>query len=303
MQPHFLSFLPAFQRVVALYLKAAQAPSHRLQGWSLQDRDPRIIEQLMPWWAWHYHHYFRVVSDGWQQIPSSGPFLFVGSHNGGLASPDMFMTMYDWFRRFGIERPVYGLMHPKVWQAFPELARLATQGGALQAQPKMAIAALRKGASVLVYPGGIQDVFRPHPLRHSIHFNGRQGFIKLALREEVPIIPVISCGAHDTLLVLTDLYPQVQMLRQQFNLPWFLGIDPEVFPLYLGLPWGISLGPLPNIPLPAPIHTRICRPIIFERYGPDACHDKGYVDDCYRQVCESMQMELDQLVLDAQSLR
>lgn len=294
MRPSFLSVFPALQRALELYLAASQAPNHTLTGWSLEDRDPRVLEQLIPWWEWLYHYYFRVSSDGWEHIPSTGKALLIGSHNGGLAAPDMFMMMVEWYRRLGVERPAYGLMHPKVWQAMPELARLAAQGGALQAHPKMAIAALRRGASVLVYPGGIQDVFRPYPLRHTIHFHGRQGFIKLALREEAPIIPAISCGAHETFIVLGDIYPYVEYLHQQ-GLPWFRGVDPEVFPLYLGLPWGLALGPLPHIPFPVEVHTRVCAPIIFERYGPEAAKDRDYVEACYRKVCLTMQAELDRL--------
>jgi 1-acyl-sn-glycerol-3-phosphate acyltransferase len=294
MQPNFLSFIPALRDVSKLYLNAAQAPANTFQGWSLQDRDPHVIEQMMPWWEWLYHYYFRVSSDGWEHVPSSGKMLIVGSHNGGIAAPDMFMMMLDWFQRFGPERLVYGLMHPKVWQVFPDLARLAVQGGALRAHPKNAIAAFRHNASVLVYPGGIQDVYRPYPLRHKIHFYGRQGFIKLALREEVPIIPAISCGAHETFMVLTDVYPQLKVLHEM-GLPWLFDVDPEVCPIYLGLPWGLAVGPLPNIPFPSKIHTRVCAPIVFERYGPKATQDSDYVKACYDQVCRLMQAELDQL--------
>ena len=46
-------------------------------------------------------------------------------------------------------------------------------------------------------------------------------------------------------------------------MPWLFGIDPEVMPLYLGLPWGLALGPLLNLPLPVRIHTRVCAPIRF----------------------------------------
>jgi 1-acyl-sn-glycerol-3-phosphate acyltransferase len=177
-----------------------------------------------------------------------------------------------------------------IWPRAPHVWTHASQSLASDAYPSSA------GASVLVYPGGIQDVFRPYPQRHDIHLNGRQGFIKLALREEVPIIPAISCGAHETFMVLTDIYPQVQALRQQFGLPWLLGIDPEVCPIYLGLPWGIAVGPLPNVPLPAKIHTRVCPPIVFERYGPDAAQDEDYVNACYYQVQTAMQTALDDLV-------
>ena len=71
----------------------------------------------MPLWSWLYHHYFHVATGGWEHVPASGPLLFVGSHNGGLAAPDLPMVLFDWFRRFGLERRVYGLAHPKLWQA------------------------------------------------------------------------------------------------------------------------------------------------------------------------------------------
>ena len=266
-------------------------------GWSLDERDPEAIATLLPYWEWFYDHYFRVTTDGWQYVPPDKPVLLVGSHNGGLASPDMVMMMVDWFRRFGTERPVYGLMHPKAWQVNDSIAHLALKMGAVQAHPKMAIAALQQKASVLVYPGGAQDVFRPHSQRHRIQFNNRKGFIKLALRQEVAIVPLISYGAHDTLIVLGDCYEQAQQLNR-WGMPWIFDIDPEVFPIYLGLPWGLALGPLPNFPLPIAIHTRVCPPIVFDRYGKKAASDRSYIDTCYEQVLTHMQSCLDRLVAE-----
>ncbi|MBW4643757.1 MAG: acyltransferase family protein [Goleter apudmare HA4340-LM2] len=264
-------------------------------GWSLDERDPRFIAAIMPLLGWLYHYYFRVQTSGWEHISPHEKVLFVGSHNGGLAAPDMVMMMYDWFRRFGVEKPVYGLMHPTAWEVFRPVGELAAKAGAVMAHPKMAYAALRSGASVLVYPGGAEDVFRPHQLRNKIYFAGRQGFIKLALRENVPIVPVISTGAHDTLIVLADVYKIVQQFHK-WGMPWLFGIDPVVFPIYLGLPWGLAIGPFPNIPLPVPIHTRVCPPIRFERYGREAASDRQYVNQCYELVVNQMQQELDQLV-------
>lgn len=264
-------------------------------GWSLEQRNPNVIQSFMPLYGWLYRYYFRVQTSGWHHIPPHDQVLLVGSHNGGLAAPDMVMMMYDWFRRFGPERLVYGLLHPTIWKRFPIVAHLAAQVGAVMAHPKMAIAALRRGASVLVYPGGAKDVFRPHSLRHKICLDGNRSFIKLALEYNVPIVPLISYGAHDTLIILADYYPQVRQLHE-WGMPWLLDIDPEVFPVYLGLPWGLAIGPLPNIPLPVTIHTRVCPPIIFEHYGREAAHNRDYVDTCYNIVSAQMQQELDDLV-------
>jgi 1-acyl-sn-glycerol-3-phosphate acyltransferase len=266
-------------------------------GWSLEERDPQFIQSLMPIWESFYRYYFRVKTDGWHHIPNQGKVLLVGSHNGGMASPDTVMMMYDWFRRFGTERLVYGLMHNSAWIVSPYLGQLAQKLGAIVAHPKTASAAFDRGASVLVYPGAQYDMFRPHSQRYKINFAGHKGFVKLALKKEVPIIPLISVGAHDTLIVLGDCYELVEKLHE-WGLPWLYQIDPKVFPIYLGVPWGLAIGPLPNIPLPVQIHTRVCAPIVFERYGQKAAKDHHYVNTCYDLVHTRMQQELNCLVKD-----
>lgn len=271
----------------------SQNKTNTRPGWSLEQRDPKFIESMMPIWEWFYRYYFRVKTDGWHHIPKNEQVLFVASHNGGLSSPDTTMMMYDWFRLFGTERPIYGLMHPIAWKS-SNTNKLAAKAGAIIAHPKPAMAAFEQGASVLVYPGGIQDVFRPYSQRDKIQFAGRKGFIKLALRAKVPLVPAISKGAHDTLFVLGDLYPIFQQLHQ-LGMPWLFDTDPEVVPVYWGLPWGLAIGALPNIPLPISIHTRICPPIVFDRYGREAANDRAYVDDCYHLVLTQMQQQLDRL--------
>jgi 1-acyl-sn-glycerol-3-phosphate acyltransferase len=251
---------------------------------------------MMPIWSWFYRYYFRVTSDGWEHLPDGQTFLAVGSHNGGLAAPDMYMLMYEWFQRYGADQPIYGLMHPKVWEISPPIAEMAMEFGAMIAHPRSASNALRQGFPVLVYPGGVEDVFRHHQWRHRINFARRTGFIKLALREQVPIIPVISVGAHDSLMVLGNLYAQIQPL----GLPWLGGIDPLTLPIYLGFPWGVAIGPLPNIPAPVQIHNRICKPITFPYCGRDAANDKNYVWSCYQQVKKTMQQQLIGLVRERQ---
>lgn len=260
----------------------------------LDRRDPQTIRQLMPLWGWLYRYYFRVQTSGWEHIPAQEQVLFVGSHNGGLACPDLPMFLYDWFTRFGDDRLVYGLTHAKVWQVFPQAAELAARVGAIPFHPRNALAALQQEASLLVYPGGGQDVFRPHRLRDRICFYQRTGFIRLALWHHLPIVPFVSWGAHDTLIVLDDFYDQAKWLHKQ-GFPWLFDVDPEVFPIYLGFPWGLALGPLPNIPLPAQITTRVCPAITFERTGYAASRDRAYVKACYDQVVNAMQQELDAL--------
>lgn len=271
-----------------------------LSGWSLDDRDPKAIQNWLKQAQWFHDHYFQAESDGWENLPTSDSALVVGSHNGGLATPDMMMTLYEWFSRFGTEKPAYGLMHPHVWEVYTPLAQMASRLGAIRATPRMAIPALQRKAHVLVYPGGGKEVFRPYWERDQVKFYGRKGFIKLALREEVPIVPVVSWGAHESLLVLADIYEPMKAFLETFNLPWLFDLDPEVFPIYLGLPWGIAFGPVINFPLPTKIHLRIGEPISFKYYGREAAQDSAYIDQCYHLVLAQMQSQLNQLIKDLQ---
>jgi 1-acyl-sn-glycerol-3-phosphate acyltransferase len=272
-----------------------------VQAQLLERRDPRTIQSLMPAWRWFYRHYFRASSDGWHHLPATGAFLAVGSHNGGLAAPDTHMLAYEWFHRYGTQRPAYGLMHPRAFES-PELARQLVQFGAIPAEPRIAIAALRRQAAVLVYPGGAQDVFRPYSQRHRIELAGHTGFIKLALREAVPIVPAISVGAHETLAVLTDCRGHIEQL-ERWHFPGIESAVDGVFPIYLGLPWGVACGPAVNFPLPARIHLRWCEPIYFPRYGRAAANDRRYVADCYERVRRAMQRSLDALVRERHASR
>lgn len=262
-------------------------------------RDPHYIQRLMPIWEWFYRHYFRVQTQGWEHIPPNGQVMFVGSHNGGLATPDLPMFLYDWFQRFGYSRVIYGLAHAKMWQVYAPMAEMAARVGAIPFYGRNALRAIAEGASLLVYPGGGEDAFKPYGMRDRIYFNHRTGFIRLALWHALPILPAISWGAHDTLIVLGDCYEQAKYIHN-LGVPWLLGIDPEVFPIYLGLPWGLAIGPLPNIPWPSQIHTRVCAPIVFERYGYEASRDRAYVQACCHQVMEIMQKELDALIQEVE---
>jgi len=270
-------------------------PGH--PGWK---RDPVLIERLMPIWGWFYQNYFRVQTSGWEHIPAIGQVLFVGSHNGGLATPDLPMILYDWFRRFGTGRRVYGLTHAHVWRAYPLLADIAARVGAIPFHARQALAVLEAGDSLLVYPGGGQDAFRPHRLRGRIHFQGRTGFVRLAIWYGLPVVPLISWGSHDSLYVIEDCYPLASHLHQQ-GWPWLMSLDPQVMPIYLGLPWGLALGPVPNIPWPVTIYTRVCAPVHFDRSGRSASRDRAYVQGCYERVVVTMQRQLDSLRRNARA--
>jgi 1-acyl-sn-glycerol-3-phosphate acyltransferase len=110
------------------------------------------------------------------------------------------------------------------------------------------------------------------------------GFIRTALKNRVPLIPVANVGSHETGIFLSD----GQWLCKALRLDKILRIKAE--PIQLGLPWGIWFTDfLPRILLPAKIEIRVLPPMNFPRTGPEAAADDEYVRECYEQVTTALQ--------------
>jgi 1-acyl-sn-glycerol-3-phosphate acyltransferase len=169
-----------------------------------------------------------------------------------------------------------------MFDAYPQrLASALAKLGAVRARQDVAAEALRRGYAVQVYPGGDHDACRSFFRRNEIVFAGRKGYVELARDAGVPIVPVVSVGAHEALVVLWDGVPLAKRLGldRRFRL--------KAFPLSLSLPWGLWLGPLPGyMPLPTKISVRVLPPI-----SPEG----GDIDSIDARVRASMQRMADEL--------
>jgi 1-acyl-sn-glycerol-3-phosphate acyltransferase len=186
---------------------------------------------------------------------------------------------------------VYGLFH-SAFINIPGVGPAMRRAGGIEADPASAEKALRAGGSVVVFPGGDHEAFRPWTERHTIDFAGRTGFIKLALRTGVPIVPAVSCGAHNSVVVLSRgdrlvrWMPHLRLMRV------------KVMPIMLGPPWGVSFG-LPTLPMPAKVTVDVGAPIdLAARYGDDAAEDDDVVRRIYDDLTGDMQQTMDSLAAE-----
>jgi 1-acyl-sn-glycerol-3-phosphate acyltransferase len=253
----------------------------------LARRDPEAIAAFLELFGPVIDAWFAPEVSGTENAPEV-PSLIVGSHNGGIMTPDMWILMLAGWRRFGPQTPSYGLAHDQVMH-LPIVSRALGLLGGIPARQDYASTLLERGAQVLVYPGGDVDTFRPWSERHTVKFGGRTGFLRLALRQQVPIVPVISVGAHETFRVLTDGH----RLAHALHLKELLRI--EVLPVFLCLPWGMWIGPYElHVPLPSKIRIRVLPPIRFD-LPPSAVADDVTVHALAEQVRSAMQAALDDL--------
>jgi len=166
----------------------------------LDKRDPVFVKKLEPFFEGLYKHYFRCEVSGWENVPEHRT-LFVGNHN-GMITFEVLMLFYAWYKQFGFKRKAFGLAH-QIALENPLFRWVCPRIGAIPADPFIAKAAFEKDYSLLVYPGGEKEAFRPYKDRKKVDFYQRKGFIRLALNSKVPIVPIVSVGAHESYIVVS----------------------------------------------------------------------------------------------------
>lgn len=254
-------------------------------------RDPEFVALAMELIRAVGRHYFRLEVRGAAHLPPSGAALIVGNHNGGILPIDSLLTIAAVFDHCGPERAVHPLAHDILFHS--ELLRdHARRFGALRASHHSAERAFVRGRMVLVYPGSDRDIFRPFHQRGRVELAGRKGFLRLALRNRVPIVPVVTAGTHEQLVVLArgDAVVRALGLKRRLRI--------EAFPLVFALPWGLTSGYFPYLPLPAQTTLSFGPPLSFPDVRPDQADDPQVLARCYAQVIAAMQSQLDDLMKD-----
>lgn len=225
--------------------------------------------------------YHRLDVRGLEHVPD-GPAVLVGNHNGGLNPVDgLFLVHY--YRQRGYHEPIYILAHDILFK-HPRMAAVLRSVGIVPARRETARQVLEAGHKLLVFPGGDIETLRPYRDRGKVVLAGRTGFARLALEHDVPVVPVVSAGAHETLIVLS----QGRRVAQALRLPKWARL--HSLPIMLAAPWGLLMGPtcaLPYLPLPAKITVQVGRAL--------EARPSTTVDTLYRRVEGTMQDMLDDL--------
>jgi 1-acyl-sn-glycerol-3-phosphate acyltransferase len=252
-------------------------------------RDPEVCASQWPLLK-AISAYFATELRGWENVPKGEPVLFVGNHSGGSLTFDPVPLLLKWMEMRGCEDPIYGLAH-NIFFTQPTLGRYMRSLGTLPASHENAGAALDKGASVIVLPGGDYEVFRPWAERNKIRFGGRMGFVELAISKGVRVVPMTIHGAHESTLVLTRGHYFAKRI----------GLDRlriKTFPIIWNLPFGPTPAFIPSMPLPCKVTVQLGEPLDWSTHPPEDADDPDVVQACYDQITGRMQRTLDALAAE-----
>jgi len=248
--------------------------------------DPEFLARVVPLME-VYGRYFDAEVRGAERLPSAGPALLVGNHSGPNSDPDTPVLLTAWYRKNGVDKPLVVLSYDLIFSV-PKAADFFRRLSQVPANQRNGEAALERGAAVLVYPGGLEDIARPWTERNRIVLAGHKGFIQLALKKGAPVYPVVGHGGHESSIVLS----RGRRIAKALGLGRFRTYS---LPLIFTIPWGLVIGPIPSWPIPTKVTLQVCEPMEWSHLGPEDAEDPEVLDRCYEEITARMQSALDDL--------
>lgn len=226
--------------------------------------DPILVDKTINFFDKYYSYWHRVDAKGLENIPEEGAAILFGNH-AGFNLLDGLMLAVAARKRSQAGRFIRGLYHIGSEKLPVFGSFLNNRLGSTLGHPRNIDYLLEKGELVLTYPEGGKSSSKPFGQRRNLcpidEFGS--GFIKCAIRHQVPVIPVATIGCQEAIPTLFisrrlgaffkfdgDAYP----VSPQSILtvpPSFLGIPAHFFNFLIGFPSKIKIHVGKPILLPA----------------------------------------------------
>ena len=215
-----------------------------VDGWGRSVRVREIARRL---YDPVYRHWLRVEWEGMEHIPLEGGALLVANHGGAIPS-DAPSVMHGIERE--LLRPVYGLAE-NLFRSLPVIGTLWSRAGGVPAHPDNAFRLLHDEQQlVLTFPEGTKGTGKHVSQRYQLRRFGRGGFVEIAMRAGVPIVPMAIIGNDETMPILASS----DRLAKLLHLP-YVPITANQF--VFGPVFGYV------VPLPTKLRIKVLPPIHF----------------------------------------
>ncbi|MBV8302532.1 MAG: acyltransferase family protein [Candidatus Dormibacteraeota bacterium] len=268
--------IESLQEIVALGYRAAEVRSaHRGGRYEVDDFgfDPEFTNAVLPVFRLLYKRYWRVETTGIEVVPRSGGALLVSNHAGVLPFDGAMIevAVHDHVDRFA------RALIANWFGGLPMLSWFLRRTGQTLGHPDDSLRLLKRGELVLVFPEGVRGTGKPFSERYRLRRFGRGGFVQVALRSGVPIIPISVVGSE-------EIYPMIGdagVIARLVGMPYF-----AITPTW---PW---LGPLGLVPLPSKWRIQFHDMVRTDDIGAEAADDPAEVMRISDQVRDTIQAGL-----------
>ena len=152
-----------------------------------------IVETIVSW-------YFRPKYFGLENLSNDKPALYVSNHTLlGLTDGPLYIPKL--YRKKGIYlRPLVDKMQTEIplWRNFMD------HGGGVVASKKNCEKLMKQKQHILVFPGGTNEAWKNHDEAYKLIWKERYGFVKIAIENGYPIIPIAGLGGDELYDIIFD---------------------------------------------------------------------------------------------------
>ncbi len=232
-----------------------------------------------------YSKWFRTEWEGLEKIPSDGGALLVANHAGAIPS-DAPVIMHGIEKELG--RPVYGLAD-YFFRTVPVVGTLWARAGGVSARPANAYRLLKEQRQLaLVFPEGTKGTSKSFTDRYQLRRFGRGGFVEIAMRAGVPVIPIAVVGSEEAMPVVLRL----PTLARALGVPYF--------PITANV---LAMGPLGVVaPFPAKFKLRVLHPVHFDVPADQDRYSKSRIMEESERIRSLLQESVYDMLRDRRSV-
>jgi 1-acyl-sn-glycerol-3-phosphate acyltransferase len=219
-----------------------------------------------------YRYYFRVHTTGIENLPA-GRMLLIGNHAGQIAL-DAAMVTAAGVLEAEPPRIVRGM--GEYWlPRLPLLNVVMVRTGSVVGTPKNCVDLLEHGEAVIAFPEGVRGMNKSFSERYRLQEFGN-GFMRLALQTDTPIVPFAVIGSEEQAISLGDFKPLARLLSM------------PAFPLVLNF-----------FPLPTRYHITFGKPLTFSGDWND---EDRVIGEKVEEVKQSIRTMIDDGLATRQSI-
>ncbi len=231
-----------------------------------------------------YRSWHRVEWEGLEKIPTDGGALLVSNHAGAIPA-DAPAIMHGIEEELG--RPVYGLAD-ELFKTLPVVGTMWSRVGGVLAHPDNAYRLLREQKQLaLVFPEGTKGTGKTYGERYQLRRFGRGGFVQIAMRAGVPVVPIAVVGAEEAMPTLVKINPLAKLL----GVPYV--------PITANM---LAFGALGLLPFPAKIKIRVLDPVSFDVEPDQPRYSRSLIMDASERIRQQIQEALYDMLRSRQSV-
>jgi 1-acyl-sn-glycerol-3-phosphate acyltransferase len=260
-----------------LPLRRPEAPEadERLSDVDEWGRSEAVRSRLRQMFNPVYRQWFRVEWEGLEKIPLAGGALLVSNHAGAIPA-DAPVIMHGIEEELG--RPVYG-MADYLFRSVPLVGTAWSRGGGIPAHPDNAYRLLREQQQLaLVFPEGTKGTGKVYSQRYQLRRFGRGGFVEIAMRAGVPVVPIVVIGSEEAMPILA----KSAMAARLLGVPYV--------PITANM---LLLGPLGLVGyFPAKFKLRVLDPVYFDFPADQERYPRSRVFEEAEAIRQTMQSNI-----------